>query len=58
VLAAGVPVGEVLPGVGVRLDDRTLIRATRVISNADPKTLLRPLPADAVPDSYRTRIEN
>jgi phytoene dehydrogenase-like protein len=58
VLAAGVPVGEVLPGTGVRLDDGTLIRATRVISNADPKTLLRLLPSDTVPDGYRIRIED
>ena len=57
VLAAGVPVGEVLPGEGVRLDDGTLIRATRVVSNADPKRLLSMLPADAVPAAYRSRLE-
>jgi phytoene dehydrogenase-like protein len=57
VLAAGVPVREVLPGEGVRLDDGTLIRATRVVSNADPKRLLSMLPADAVPAAYRSRLE-
>jgi len=57
VLAAGVPVAEVLPGEGVRLDDGTLIRATRVVSNADPKRLLGLLPADAVPTAYRSRLE-
>ena len=45
VLAAGVPVAEVLPGEGVRLDDGTLIRASTVVSNADPKRLLGMLPA-------------
>jgi phytoene dehydrogenase-like protein len=57
VLAAGVPVAEVLPGEGVRLDDGTLLRATRVVSNADPKRLLGMLPADAVPTAYRSRLE-
>jgi phytoene dehydrogenase-like protein len=57
VLAAGVPVAEVLPGEGVRLDDGTLIRATRVVSNADPKRLLGMLPAGRVPADYRARLE-
>ena len=57
VLAAGVPVGEVLPGEGVRLDDGTLIHATRVVSNADPKRLLSMLPFEAVPPAYRSRLE-
>jgi phytoene dehydrogenase-like protein len=58
VLAAGVPVAEVLPGEGVRLDDGTLIRARTVVSNADPKRLLTMLPADAVPAAYRSRLES
>jgi phytoene dehydrogenase-like protein len=58
VLVAGVPVGEILPGEGVRLDDGTLIRATRVVSNADPKRLLGMLPADTVPAGYRARLES
>jgi phytoene dehydrogenase-like protein len=61
VLATGVPVAEVLPGEGVRLDDGTLIRAARVVSNADPKRLLgmlpADLPADVVPAAYRARLE-
>ncbi len=58
VLAAGVPVAEVVPGEGVRLDDGTLIRATRVVSNADPKRLLGLLPPEAVPTAYRSRLES
>jgi phytoene dehydrogenase-like protein len=58
VLAAGVGVGEILPGEGVRLDDGTLIRATTVVCNADPKVALRLLGDNgAVPDSYRDRLE-
>jgi phytoene dehydrogenase-like protein len=57
VLAAGVPVAEVLPGEGVRLDDGTLIRASTVVSNADPKRLLGMLPAGSVPTPYRSRLE-
>jgi phytoene dehydrogenase-like protein len=57
VLAAGVPVAEVLPGEGVRLDDGTLIRASTVVSNADPKRLLGMLPADSVPAAFRSRLE-
>ena len=57
VLATGVPVAQVLPGEGVRLDDGTLIRATRVVSNADPKRLLAMLPAETVPPAYRSRLE-
>jgi phytoene dehydrogenase-like protein len=57
VLATGVPVAEVLPGQGVRLDDGTLIGAHTVVSNADPKTLLALLPADDVPEGYRRRIQ-
>jgi phytoene dehydrogenase-like protein len=57
VIAAGVPVGEILPGEGVRLEDGTLIRATTVVSNADPKRMLAMVTADAVPPAYRARIE-
>ena len=39
-LAAGVPVAEILPEEGVRLEDGTLIRARTVICNADPKRAL------------------
>jgi phytoene dehydrogenase-like protein len=57
VLATGVPVAEILPGAGVRLDDGTLIRTDRVVCNADPKRLLGLLPDDAVPAGYRARLE-
>jgi phytoene dehydrogenase-like protein len=36
-VAAGVPVAEILPGVGVRLEGGELIAAPVVISNADPR---------------------
>jgi phytoene dehydrogenase-like protein len=57
VLAAGLPVAEVLPGEGVRLDDGTLIRARSVVSNADPKVLLGLLSDESVPATFRERIE-
>jgi phytoene dehydrogenase-like protein len=56
VLAAGVPVAEVVPGEGVRLEDGTLIRARTVISNADPKRLLSLLGAGATED-FRARVD-
>ncbi|MFC4586304.1 phytoene desaturase family protein [Sphaerisporangium corydalis] len=58
VLATGVPVGEVLPGEGVRLEDGTFIAAATIVSNADPKRLMTMLPGDAVPQDYRRRIED
>ncbi|MFI5959954.1 phytoene desaturase family protein [Cryptosporangium sp. NPDC051539] len=58
VLAAGVPVGAVVPGSGVLLEDGTLIRATSVVSNADPKRLLGLLPVETVPIGYRQRLED
>jgi phytoene dehydrogenase-like protein len=36
-LATGVPVAEILPGQGVRLEGGELIRAAVVVSNADPR---------------------
>ncbi|MFC6086282.1 phytoene desaturase family protein [Sphaerisporangium aureirubrum] len=56
VLATGVPVGEVLPGEGVRLDDGTFIAARTIVSNADPKRLMTMLPAGAAPEDYRRKI--
>jgi phytoene dehydrogenase-like protein len=38
VLASGVPVASIEPGVGVRLAGGELIRASVVVSNADPRT--------------------
>ncbi|WP_214107165.1 phytoene desaturase family protein [Acrocarpospora catenulata] len=56
VLAAGVPVAEVLPGEGVRLDDGTFIPAAVVVSNADPKRLMTMVPE--APEDYRRRIDD
>jgi phytoene dehydrogenase-like protein len=57
-LACGVPVAEILPGEGVRLEDGTLIRAATVVCNADPKVALSLLDgSDAVPADYRGRLE-
>src|SRR3954469_18606521 len=52
-LACGVPVAEILPEQGVRLEDGTLIRARTVICNADPKVALRLLEGHDVPGDYR-----
>src|SRR5215212_10315338 len=56
-LAAGVPVARIVPGEGVELESGELIRARRVLSNADPKRMLGMLPPDAVPPAYRERLE-
>lgn len=57
VLAAGVPVARILPGEGVVLESGERIEAEAVVCNADPKRLLGMVPADAVPDAYRERLE-
>ena len=57
VLAAGVPVGAIVPGEGVRLEGGELIRSRAVVSNADPKRTLALVENDAVPDDYRARID-
>jgi phytoene dehydrogenase-like protein len=54
-LATGVPVSEILPGEGVRLEDGTLIEARTVICNADPKRVLGMV--DDMPGDYRARLE-
>ena len=56
-LATGVPVAQILPGEGVVLEDGTTIRATTVISNADPKVTLRLLSGQDVPADYRERLD-
>jgi phytoene dehydrogenase-like protein len=61
VLACGVPVAEIVPGEGVTLEDGTRIRATTVISNADPKRTLGLVGADAFRDAdpaYLDRLES
>jgi phytoene dehydrogenase-like protein len=57
VLASGVPVAEILPGEGVRLEGGELIRAGSVISNADPKRTLGLVEEGAVPAGYRARVD-
>jgi len=54
-LATKVPVAEIVPGQGVRLEDGTFINARTVICNADPKVALRLL--TELPDDYRDRLE-
>ncbi len=54
-LATGVPVAEILPEEGVRLEDGTLIRAGTVVCNADPKRMLGMV--EEMPADYRARLE-
>jgi phytoene dehydrogenase-like protein len=54
-LATKVPVAEIVPGQGVRLEDGTFINARTVICNADPKVALQLL--TEMPDDYRERLE-
>lgn len=56
VLAGGVPVAAIEPGVGVRLDGGELIRAATVVSNADPKRTLALCSSD-VPPAWRTTVD-
>ncbi len=55
VLCSGTPVAEILPGEGVRLVGGELLRASTVVSNADPKRTLALL-AEA-PAEFRDRVE-
>jgi phytoene dehydrogenase-like protein len=57
VLAAGVPVARILPGEGVEVESGELIRASTVISNADPKRVHAMLDEDAAPAAFRERLE-
>ena len=57
VLAAGVPVAEICPGEGVRVESGELLRSRVVVSNADPKRTLSLLGAAEVPAAFRERIE-
>jgi phytoene dehydrogenase-like protein len=56
-LAAGVPVAEIVPEEGVRLEDGTLIRASTVVCNADPKVALRLLGDHEIPAAFKDRLE-
>jgi phytoene dehydrogenase-like protein len=54
-LATGVPVAEILPEEGVRLEDGTKIEARTVICNADPK-IARNLLSE-IPDEFAARLD-
>jgi phytoene dehydrogenase-like protein len=56
-LATGVPVAEILPGEGVRLEGGELVRTATVVSNADPKRTVSLLDPAAVPDHSRARVD-
>ena len=53
---AGVPVAEILPGEGVRLQGGERIAARTVVSNADPRQTLRLLGAQAEA-AWRERVQ-
>jgi len=51
------PIGEILPGEGVRLENGEVLRARAVLSNADPKrTFLTLLPSGAIDEATRKAI--
>ena len=56
VVAAGVPVAQILPGEGVALEGGERINARVVVSNADPRQTLRLLGGAADP-AWRDRVE-
>jgi phytoene dehydrogenase-like protein len=55
-VVAGVPVAEIVPGEGVRLEGGERIGARVVISNADPRQTLRLL-GKAADDGWKARVE-
>ncbi len=55
-LACGVPVGEILPGEGVRLESGELIRSRVVVSNAEPKRTLSLIADESVPAAMAERV--
>ncbi len=57
IVAAGVPVAEIVPGEGVVLESGERIHAPIVISNADPRTTLRLL-ANAADSTWRNQVES
>ncbi len=57
VVAAGVPVGAILPSEGVELVGGERIYAPVVVSNADPRVTLRLL-GDAADPQWRTQVES
>ena len=57
VVAAGVPVARILPGEGVELEGGERVRASAVVSNADPRVTLRLL-GDQADGAWRERVES
>jgi len=57
VIAAGLPVSQILPGEGVLLEGGEHIQARTVISNADPRATLRLL-GDAADPAWRAQVES
>ncbi len=56
VVATGVPVARIIPGLGVELEGGERIEALQVISNADPRATLKLLGAGADP-AWKERVE-
>jgi phytoene dehydrogenase-like protein len=56
-LACGTEVARIVPGVGVELVGGDVLRATTIISNADPKRVLDMVTPEAMPAGYRSRLE-
>jgi phytoene dehydrogenase-like protein len=56
VVAAGVPVAQIVPGEGVVLEAGERIAASTVVSNADPRVTLRLL-GEAADAGWRARVE-
>jgi phytoene dehydrogenase-like protein len=55
VIVRDAPVGEVIPGEAVILEDGTSIPAATIVSNADPRTTLR-LCGDGAPSAFVERV--
>ena len=55
-VASGVPVAEIVPGEGVRLDGGERIAARVVVSNADPRVTLR-LMGGAADAGWKAKVE-
>lgn len=55
-VAAGLPVAQIIPGEGVRLEDGTPIYAPVVVSNADPRVTRRLVGAGADP-AWSAQVE-
>jgi phytoene dehydrogenase-like protein len=55
-LATCVPVGAIIPGEGVELEDGTRIRARTVVCNADPNHAIHLLEGQDVPEAFADRV--